>query len=695
MASLRVDSLLAKTNDSSSLLDLARMLDLEIPEALAGLLREPTKLGVNLAQPIHIFVESEGDANATNPNFLCVSADIADASALSGQINFFTFLGMKKNTEGNLTICHFAQSSLAFAFDDRHFALALGLSKGIETEVALAKIRSLFTNLSEPNSILENHLAKPFDLGFYLRPEGVAMAPELLSKWIDGQTPSAISTTRIEFKAGEIITRFNSFATDSSALPARSDLTQVNAPENAIATLALSFEDHTPMPLANFAFQDFLHSLWSVPFSFPEDNASSPEKGRLVATWSGSSQAKDGTYVAEMSIPGQKQGDSEAVESASWNVANPQLTGIQFSADVNCRKAVVALRSIPKPEAWRYDLVNTFEKLERLTWSGNLFESVLTIGWRDAEKNSLVSLLNLIRKWQRERDGAELYAAIAADDFAALKDAMENSSPDLLDPERGVSPLHFAAWQGRARMLQYFIDKGIDVDTPDASGRTPLYAACWSGKEETVRALLDQKAIVDFPNANGATPVMGAARIGHAGIVEILLNAGANLNATDKHGHGILEYAAAGGRDEIVDLLNERNATVRRPLHLAAGSGDHNGLQQLLQSGRAVDEKDGWGGTALLFAASAGKLNTLDALLDKGANPAITDNLGLTLIHAATVSGNEKVLQRVLDLNPEINPRHKQHGSTPLDWAIAKQDKVLTEMLRAKGGKTSWELGTP
>ena len=108
-----------------------------------------------------------------------------------------------------------------------------------------------------------------------------------------------------------------------------------------------------------------------------------------------------------------------------------------------------------------------------------------------------------------------------------------------------------------------------------------------------------------------------------------------------------------------------------------------------------MDEKDGWGGTALLFAASAGELKTLDFLLDKGANPTTTDKLGLTLIHAATVSGNEKVLQRILELTPEINPRHKQHGSTPLDWASAKQDQVLTEMLRAKGGKTSWELGPP
>mgnify|MGYP001261314640 FL=1 len=177
--------------------------------------------------------------------------------------------------------------------------------------------------------------------------------------------------------------------------------------------------------------------------------------------------------------------------------------------------------------------------------------------------------------------------------------------------------------------------------------------------------------------------------------VDILLESGADLNATDKNGHGLVEYAAAGGRDKITQILKDRNATIRSPLHVAAGSNDLKGSKILLAQGLEVDQRDGWGGTALLFAASGGKTETLAYLLKNGADSSISDKLGFTLIHAAAVSGNEKILQRVLDMNPEINPRHQQHGSTPLDWAMARQDAVLEEMLRAKGGKTSWELGTP
>ena len=128
---------------------------------------------------------------------------------------------------------------------------------------------------------------------------------------------------------------------------------------------------------------------------------------------------------------------------------------------------------------------------------------------------------------------------------------------------------------------------------------------------------------------------------------------------------------------------------------MAAGTGDLDKLKQLLAEDRQVDEKDGWGGTALLFSASAGKLEALAFLLGKGADPSVSDRLGFTLVHAAAVSGDEQVLQHILELNPEINPRHKEYGSTPLDWALAGQDEVLAEMLRAKGGKTSWALGVP
>ena len=698
VATIRPAQLLDKAGDPGSLLDMARALpELTVPEVLAGLLRKPARLGIDLNQPVHLFVERDLEANATKPRFLCVTAGIADASVVSGHIEFFALLGMKKTIENELTFCQFAQPALAFAFDDKHLALVLAIEKGTGANAALGRLRSLFATPPQPNPVLDGHLARPFEAGLYLRPEGINLAPDFIGQGSVIKLPPSVTTTAIRFNDGEIIAHFERFASNKNGLSTDHPASTATLPTRSVeagVSLALVFEDNSTARLAARTVNELLASSWPSPFEMSDDNATTLKHGQWLASWTGASSTEGGAFLAKISLAGDS-GDGNSTVNVNTTDSHAELPGARFALEMDFPRTVALLRSVPDPEPWRYDFVTFGEKLERLSWSGDLFQSTLKLALRDKESNSLASLLSMTHQWQAERDGAELYAVIAKGDYEAFTGVMENASPDLFDPQTGVSPLHFAAWQGRARMLRHLIDKGIDVDAPDVNGRTPLYAACWSGMEETVKVLLDQNATIDAPNANGATPSMGAARIGHAGIVRTLLEAGADVNATDRHGHGLLEYASAGGRNAIVELLNERNTTVRRPLHVAAGIGDLNKTKQLLAEGREVDEKDGWGGTALLFAASAGELKTLDFLLDKGANPTTTDKLGLTLIHAATVSGNEKVLQRILELTPEINPRHKQHGSTPLDWASAKQDQVLTEMLRAKGGKTSWELGPP
>jgi ankyrin repeat protein len=583
---------------------------------------------------------------------------------------------------------------LAFGFNRKHFALALGMGPEIETKNAIARVTKFFEEDPEQSTAFDEHLANAFDLGLYLRPEGVSLVPGLLSRTgpFDLDSSFTHSTTEVRFELGEIIVDFERFTPNNNTpLAQQSDENDASlpaAPDETAASMAFAVEGNGSSASSSHFARELLQSIWPGPIEMNEDSATTLSKGQWLASWTGAEQTENGSYVAHFALAGEQATLSEKVSDGDkWLNAN-------FTGQVDCPKAIALLRSIPEPEPWRYDMVEALEKLDRLSWSGNLFDSTLGMSFRDRESNGLAILLSLVRQWQSERDGAELYAAIANGDLEALAIAMQSVTPDLFEPETGVSPLHFAAWQGRVRMVRYFIGKRINVDAPDSSGRTALHAACWSGKEETVRALLEQNATVDARNTNEATPAMGTARMGHDDVLGILLEAGADLHASDKNGHGLVEYAAAGGRDAIVQTLKDQNATIRSPLHVAAGTNDLDGLKELLDKGRKVDEPDGWGGTALLFAASGGKTEALAFLLDKGADPSLSDKLGFTLVHAAAVSGNEKVLQRILDLNPEINPRHKQHGSTPLDWAMAGQDDILAEMLRAKGGKTSWELGS-
>lgn len=71
----------------------------------------------------------------------------------------------------------------------------------------------------------------------------------------------------------------------------------------------------------------------------------------------------------------------------------------------------------------------------------------------------------------------------------------------------GRSPLHIAAWQGNASMVELLIRHGADVNAVDREQRTPLQSAAWQGHESVVWLLLKHGASGDQPCSQGATPL--------------------------------------------------------------------------------------------------------------------------------------------------------------------------------------------
>ena len=88
-----------------------------------------------------------------------------------------------------------------------------------------------------------------------------------------------------------------------------------------------------------------------------------------------------------------------------------------------------------------------------------------------------------------------------------------------------ADPIHDAAKSGDNAGVQAELDKGVDVNAKDNTGRTPLHdAANWGRKE----------------------------------IVELLIAKGADVNAKGKYGETPLQFAAFNGDREIAELLIAR-----------------------------------------------------------------------------------------------------------------------------------------
>ncbi|XP_055693232.1 protein phosphatase 1 regulatory subunit 16A isoform X2 [Lutzomyia longipalpis] len=76
---------------------------------------------------------------------------------------------------------------------------------------------------------------------------------------------------------------------------------------------------------------------------------------------------------------------------------------------------------------------------------------------------------------------------------------------------------------------------GGDLEMPDHQGATPLHIAAANGYARVVEFLLDQHIVVDAVDNDLWTPVHAAACWGHLEVLEMLAQAGADLNAKNRN----------------------------------------------------------------------------------------------------------------------------------------------------------------
>ncbi|HEY6802793.1 MAG TPA: ankyrin repeat domain-containing protein [Pyrinomonadaceae bacterium] len=99
------------------------------------------------------------------------------------------------------------------------------------------------------------------------------------------------------------------------------------------------------------------------------------------------------------------------------------------------------------------------------------------------------------------------------------------------------SALRYACCWGRINVIEYLLDHGVNIGSPDTEGQTPLHWAAIFGQLETVKYLLKRKPPLESKNVYGGT-VLGQTlwSAGHGGnvkvfskIIEVLIAAGAKV----------------------------------------------------------------------------------------------------------------------------------------------------------------------
>lgn len=190
--------------------------------------------------------------------------------------------------------------------------------------------------------------------------------------------------------------------------------------------------------------------------------------------------------------------------------------------------------------------------------------------------------------------------------------------------------LHWAASEGLPEAVEYFLDKGLDIEGKSKRGCTPLIFAADCGFSKVAELLLERGANLDSRSENGGNALIWSACHNHVDTAKVFLDKGVDINAVDNFGHSALFLAAHFGHLEMVNFLLEQGAD---------------------------------------------------------ANILSNDPKGMTVMQAATCEAHPMVVQRLIDhgCDPEIKTAR---GDTALDMALMdRREEVIPVLLEALGGK--------
>ena len=245
-------------------------------------------------------------------------------------------------------------------------------------------------------------------------------------------------------------------------------------------------------------------------------------------------------------------------------------------------------------------------------------------------------------------------------------------------------------------------DGSVD-DHRDNTGCTPLHEAVQCRNPETVQFLLDRGAKVNVKDDQGQTPMISAAQSNcwpRLVIEKMLAVDDVPLDEVDNQGRTALSYAAGFGEVECVDYLLQRGAQCdhadnegRTPLSWAAGADRLDCVRSLRAAGARLDCRDSQGRTPLLwstiFWAYHGEYTAecLNELIVHAANIDEIDDHGRTMLSYATEQNTPDFVKLLLSRGARCDITDN-NARTPLSWAASNpydNAMILEALLNSQG----------
>ncbi|MBZ5675507.1 MAG: ankyrin repeat domain-containing protein [Acidobacteriia bacterium] len=255
----------------------------------------------------------------------------------------------------------------------------------------------------------------------------------------------------------------------------------------------------------------------------------------------------------------------------------------------------------------------------------------------------------------------------------------------------GMTPLLYAARDGRVDIARILIAAKADVQQADVNGITPLLMAITNNHLDTAKFLLEKGAAVNAADWWGRAPLYATVEIRNRDygrnneheidrpaaleVIRMLLDRGANVNARTKEVPPTRRFVTPLGDLSWVDF------TGQTPFLRAALAGDITVMRLLLEKGADPNIATFAGTTALMAASGVNwmtgqtyteskeaLMEAVQLCLDKGGDVNAKNSMGVTAVIGAANRGSDDILEFLVKKGARLDIKDKE-GRTPLVWA--------------------------
>jgi len=307
--------------------------------------------------------------------------------------------------------------------------------------------------------------------------------------------------------------------------------------------------------------------------------------------------------------------------------------------------------------------------------------------------------------------GYELAAGFCANGGVGTKDPLPLDrmlvarGMDFRDPGSGHSnPLTCAVSANRIDLIDFLLDHGANVSSPNWDGSVPIFFA---GTREVIEDLLEHGASLDQTGEqlqkDGSlkplpqmTPLSTAIQSSQWDKVAMLVSMGADVHANG--GLFLTDVAVRGPVDIVTTLLdhgvdvNARGALGETALLAAVRAQRRDRVQLLLDRGADVNVRGLMGHTALHLAVEADDADMVMLLLAGGADRTISNGEGITPLIQARTAEMRQLLGAVVPVTDGTSARDRADCAAAFASSHARTPNGAAASPRSREPGEDWDF---